>query len=407
MIRAREAHAVALFLFFSASLISLLGCSESERPLFSDSIIPALIRFHMNDSTVSEFFGERDGGQWVLYNGEETIRLRPINDTLWRVPVFSGVWMLRPNADKSTYTGRWVDSLRPWDDGAYNVPLSVSLEQKPKSNQGVDSLLLNGTWDVWFGGEKTGGTDAQLDIHNQRGRLSGTMRTPTGDYRYLTGTCIDGKLKLQTFDGAHLYLFTATYDNGQWNDGIFFSGNHYATEWFGRRAEATQDEGQMEVLDVSDEDLTATFINRSGQTDTLSLVSDSLIVLDVLGTWCPNCMDEVHLLAGLTKPGVRFISLAFERDTAAYLAYQRLDDFASQMQMEWEIYLGGKANKRVAANAFPFLNRVTSFPTTLFIRGNQVVVHSGFNGPATGLRYQSERKRFTDQLGSITSLESR
>jgi thiol-disulfide isomerase/thioredoxin len=163
----------------------------------------------------------------------------------------------------------------------------------------------------------------------------------------------------------------------------------------------------MEVLHVSDEDLTATFINRSGQADTISLLSDSLIVLDILGTWCPNCMDEVRLLAGLTAPNARFVSIAFERDTVTSEAYKRLDDFASEMQMEWGVYFGGRASKRVAADAFPFLDRVVSFPTTLFIQGNQVTVHTGFNGPATGLRYKSELTRFADQLNGFSSLENR
>jgi thiol-disulfide isomerase/thioredoxin len=401
------ARAFLFFLAFLTSLVSIIGCSDAERANLSGSSVSALIRFEMNDSVVSEFIGKREGENWVLYNGEETIALQHINDTLWRVPVFSGSWALRVDASESYYTGRWVDSLRPWDEGAYNVPLSITLKDKPKVNRGEHSLPPSGTWDVWFNGEKTGSADAQLDIDNHGERLSATMRTQTGDYRYLTGTCINEELRLQTFDGAHLYLFTATYSNGNWNDGVFFSGNHYQTEWIGISATPIPDKDPMEVLHVSDEDLTATFINRSGQADTISLLSDSLIVLDILGTWCPNCMDEVRLLAGLTAPNARFVSIAFERDTVTSEAYKRLDDFASEMQMEWGVYFGGRASKRVAADAFPFLDRVVSFPTTLFIQGNQVTVHTGFNGPATGLRYKSELTRFADQLNGFSSLENR
>ena len=35
------------------------------------------------------------------------------------------------------------------------------------------------------------------------------------------------------------------------------------------------------------------------------------------------------------------------------------------------------------------------------------MVHSGFNGPATGERYTVEKKRFQDQLNGFTSLENR
>lgn len=402
--RSNTSDSLAFFLVSFGALLATVSCSDANGSHLSDQSAPALIRFNMNDSTVSEFIGEFDGDSWVLYNGKEAIALQPANDTLWRVPVFSGSWSLTTDHTKSVYTGRWVDSLRHSGDGDYSVPLSISLNEKPEVNRGYDSTPRKGTWDVWFNEERLGLADAQLDINHQDDRLSATMRTATGDYRYLTGTCVNHKLRLQTFDGAHLYLFTATYSNGSWQDGMFYSGNHYQTPWVGQRASPLHNENPMEILHVSDADLTAAFINRSGQNDTVSLVSDSLIVVDILGTWCPNCMDEVRLLESLKTPSARFISLAFERDTTARLAYKRLDGFASELQMDWNVYWGGKASKQVAAKAFPFLDRVISFPTTLFIRGNQVVVHSGFNGPATGSYYTSERQHFVDQLSGFTSL---
>jgi phage I-like protein len=115
-------------------------------------------------------------------------------------------------------------------------------------------------------------------------------------------------------------------------------------------------------------------------------------------------MDEVRLLTTLDHSGARFISMAFERDTSTSANYRNLDRFAQEMGINWELYWGGRANKKAAANAFPFLDQVISFPTTLFIQGNEVTVHSGFNGPATGRRYAIETKRFQDQLNGATSL---
>lgn len=389
-----------------AALLSISGCSNSTNSNQTANTTPVLIEFEMNDSTTTEFIGAFDGNLWSVFNGAEEISMQPVNDTVWRVPVFGGSWVLKEGSGVEDYEGYWVDSLRASNGSVYTVPLTISVGSKPKNQTNDRTALPDGTWDVWFGKRTDVIADAQLDVAYKNDRLQATMRTPTGDYRYLTGTCINQKLRLQTYDGAHLFLFTASYVNGNWVGGQFFSGNHYQTTWSATRSDPTAGENPMQVFAVSNQDLTASFINREGKVDTLSLLSDSLIVLDVLGTWCPNCMDEVRLLAGVHRQGARFISIAFERDTLAAAAYQRLDGFASEMNMDWEVYLGGRASKGIAADAFPFLDRVLSFPTTLFIQNNTVVVHSGFNGPATGERYELERERFNNQLKGVTSLES-
>ena len=367
-----------------------------------------LFRFSLNDSTKAVFDGQRSGNDWSLFNGDEIIALSAINDTLWRVPVFNGSWVLTSDNDPLLYSGFWVDSIRSKGAPVYRVPLEVTAPTQPLVASSAQPIFIGGTWDVWFGEPSASQPDAQLDIDRRSDGLHGTMRTPTGDYRYLKGGMIGDNLQLQTFDGAHLYVFTAKYDRGSWLNGRFFSGNHYHTTWVGAPATPGEDVDPMVTLEVPDSQLYAHFIGRNGSEDTLSLLStnNELIVLDVLGTWCPNCMDEVRLLNALNHPGARFISLAFERDTSATATYRNLDRFAQEMGINWELYWGGKANKKVAANAFPFLDQVISFPTTLFIQGNEVTVHSGFNGPATGKRYALETKRFQDQLDGFTSLEN-
>ena len=131
-------------------------------------------------------------------------------------------------------------------------------------------------------------------------------------------------------------------------------------------------------------------------------------VLDVLGTWCPNCMDEVRLLAALPMEHADQLSMAFERPDSAAEAYERLNHFRTEMGVDWDVVLGGKASKQVAANAFPFLDRIISFPTTLFIQHDGTVhVHSGFNGPATGAAYEEEVAAFKRYAAPVISLENR
>ena len=382
------------------------GCGDlphSPQPPFSHG---ANVEFVLNDSVTASFLGSRKDAVWSLYNGDEVLTLTPLNDSTWKVPVFNGSWRLQKERRGDSYRGYWVDSLRN-PSGSYRVPLRVlptpANQQATIEPQGLPS----GTWDVWFGVDSSASPGSQLDITAAGSALRATIRTPTGDYRYLTGNLVGNALQLQTFDGAHLFVFTASLQDGSWVDGHFYSGNHYHTTWRAAHGSPTPDENPMRSLVVPDEDLRVSIVDRAGKGNSISLRSDSLVVLDILGTWCPNCMDEVRLLHELYSPQARFLSVAFERDTNPISSYERLDVFADELNVDWDIFLGGKASKKSAADAFPFLDHVISFPTTLFIRGNDVMVHSGFNGPATGERYIMEKKRFQDQLNGFTSLENR
>lgn len=59
------------------------------------------------------------------------------------------------------------------------------------------------------------------------------------------------------------------------------------------------------------------------------------------------------------------------------------------MDLNYGFYLGGEASTKQAGIVFHALNGVYSFPTTLFLnkKGEIVQVHSGFDGPGTGIHF--------------------
>jgi hypothetical protein len=117
-------------------------------------------------------------------------------------------------------------------------------------------------------------------------------------------------------------------------------------------------------------------------------------------------MDEARLLSSLAPdyPELEFVSLAFERSDDER-AVKRLNQFRSEMNLSWEVVLGGRASKRDAAAAISALDTVHSFPTTLFwpAAGSGVPkVHKGFNGPATGQGYEVEVETFRSELDRLS-----
>ncbi|MBO75098.1 MAG: hypothetical protein CMD33_07490 [Flavobacteriales bacterium] len=360
--------------------------------------------FTLNDSVQASFPVSLSDTTWVVYNGVEAIPLDRLTNSTYKTPVFNGTLTLEDGR-----SGYWTDSLRPkTKSGSYRVPFELRTSSTSPPN-----ISIAGHWDVWFGGQNNdqdGAASAQLDLRDSGTTIEGTMRTTTGDYRYLSGSFDGTSLALQTFDGAHLFYFDATYSEGQWTNGSFYSGNHYRTSWSGAPATPWESSVRFERITPPVDSLIVRFIDPEGKPSQRSLIPEPnhITVVDVLGTWCPNCMDEVRLLTSLDMENVNQLSVAFERPDSVALAYARLKTFQAEMGMDWDVVLGGKANKKVAAAAFPFLDRVISFPTTLFIQHDGTVhIHSGFNGPATGAPYKEERAAFQRHTTPSTSLENR
>ena len=381
-------------------VLALFACSTNKPnpPSFNHLV------FLLNDSTHATFPVTILDTAWIIHNGGEDIQLDLLTNTTLKVPVFNGTLTLESEA-----RGHWTDSLRPRSsDGSYRV--SFKLAELPLTGAFTP---IAGSWDVWFGDQiapKNDSPDAQLDLRSFENKVYGTMRTPTGDYRYLSGSFDGTDLTLQTFDGAHLFFFDATYDGVRWINGHFYSGVHYHTSWSTRPATPRQTNVALNELNPRKDSLLVRFIEPGGRLSQRSLVPEKgcVTVVDILGTWCPNCMDEVRLLNTLSSAKIDRLSVAFERPESTADAYARLNAFRSEMGVGWEIVLGGRANKKDAADAFPFLDNVVSFPTTLFIQNDGTVhVHSGFNGPATGLQYQAEIDAFQQYATPSISMENR
>jgi hypothetical protein len=65
----------------------------------------------------------------------------------------------------------------------------------------------------------------------------------------------------------------------------------------------------------------------------------------------------------------------------------------------------GGANKLEANRKLPMLNRVLSYPTTILLdrEGKVRRIHTGFNGPATGLKYEEFTEEFDRLVKQLLS----
>ncbi|PPK84095.1 AhpC/TSA family protein [Neolewinella xylanilytica] len=335
----------------------------------------------------------------VIHNGEEEI-LVPAEDIETGRDQSIGRDTLRINFpvydthisafhEENVIEGVWVVHYRE----NYRIPFKAyfgkdfrftSLRKEPVAD-------LTGTWAVDFAGSGAeAGYPGVAEFRQQGNELTGTIRTETGDYRYLEGTVQGNKMYLSVFDGSHAFLFEALIREDGSLTGTFRSGRHYITDWTAERdaeAELTSPDELTRLREAVP--LAFAFPTAEGDTVRLADIQGPKLV-QLFGTWCPNCRDETNFLkqylAGNDVEDLQVIALAFEQygaeDDRSKAAVRRYRD---NMEVDWPILLAASNDKREAGQALPMLNKVISYPTLLFVDRNNRVrrIHTGFNGPAT------------------------
>ena len=302
-------------------------------------------------------------------------------------------------------------------DAPYRVPFAADygLDYRfaPVANAGPAAAMA-GTWAVTFRDNEH--TFEAVGLFEQNGtRLTGTFMTPTGDYRYLEGQVAGDSLQLSTFDGVHLYVFTAGLQADGTLAGEWFSGLTGYRTWTARRDPnaALPDADQLTALKPGFERLDFALPNLRG--DTVRPDDDAyrgkVRVIQVFGTWCPNCMDETAFLAPWYRQnrdrGVEVIGLAFEAKNDFDYARRRIEKVVTRLDVDYPFLFAGSTSEADRAAALPAVDRIMSFPTTLFLdrQGRVRRIHTGFTGPGTGAYYADFVREFNHTIDTLLAEE--
>ena len=231
------------------------------------------------------------------------------------------------------------------------------------------------------------------EFQQKGNKLTGTFLTETGDYRFLEGEVQGDKVYLSVFDGAHAFLFEAKIINHDEMIGSFRSGKHYKILWEAKRNEnfKLKNADELTFLKEGFDKIEFEFPNTDGKMISLndSKYQGKAKIVQIFGTWCPNCRDETLFLADYLKKNnpqdLEVIALAFEKNRALSKATKTVKRYKDKLNLPYEMLIAGYYDKEEAAKSLPMLNHILSYPTMIFIdKNNQVQkIHTGFMGPAT------------------------
>ncbi|WP_411768484.1 peroxiredoxin family protein [Winogradskyella sp. A3E31] len=348
-----------------------------------------------------------------IYNAEEVIEVDEVdyrNDSIFiKAPVFEGYFAGTFNGDN--FSGDFIkeslDRIVPFT-AEYNNDQRFITESAANEN-------VSGVWEMVFSEGIEGDEYIAKGIFEQKGTsITGTIRTTTGDYRYLDGVMEGNTMKLSTFDGAHAFLFTAQVSDSTLV-GTFYSGNHWKEPFVGKRNADYElpDANELTFLNEGYDKLDFSFPDANGNMVSLDdeRFKDKVVVVQIMGTWCPNCLDESKYYSQFYKDNsdkdLEFVALAFEYAKTEEKAFNSIERLREKIDITYPILLAqyGSSDKGEAQEKLPMLNHVLSYPTSIFIdkEGKVRKIHTGFNGPATGEKYVEFKEEFESFIDELLS----
>jgi peroxiredoxin len=308
-------------------------------------------------------------------------------------------------------TGKWTRHLAAND---VSIPFTAKYNVKERFTQHTPAKSnITGRYATYFGK----GTDSSFAVgeFKQKGNIVyGTFLTSTGDYRFLEGIVDGDSVKLSTFDGSHAYYFTAVVKNNNLENGIFYAGIGDGKEnWIARKDDkaALPDERSLATTKPGNNRLNFSFPDLSGKNVSINdkRFENKVVVITLMGSWCPNCMDETGFLSTWYKQnksrGVEVIGLSYERTTDFEKSKTALAGFLKRFDVQYPVLITGvtPSDPQKAEKSLPQLTGIKGFPTTIFIdkKGNVREVHTGFNGPGTGAHYEEFKKEYNKLVDNL------
>ena len=390
-------------------LVLLVFIFLGFHPIYAQNIWTGALHRPDGHSIVFNFELTTRQNKPVIYllNGTDKFLVDGIhfqNDSVFiQMPVFESQFkakVVAPNLWQGT-----------WRKGTATIPVELPFTatiHPNKFQQTVPAVAnLSGRWQVTF--TRPNGTlrPAIAEFAQKDNNITGTFLTPSGDYRYLSGIVVRDTLKLSTFDGSHAYLFNAIAVNDTLLENGFFYSDVTATEKFTavKNSKAhLPDSIAATYMKPGETTLRFTFPELNHQPVSVqdSAFRNKVVVLQIMGSWCPNCMDETQFLSkfydAYKNQGVAVIALAYELSTDFNRSKASLEKFKQRFNVQYPILITGAAvnDSLKTQKTLPALQAIKVFPTLIFIGkdGKVAKIDTGFYGPGSGVYYKKFQEEF-------------
>ena len=310
--------------------------------------------------------------------------------------------------------GELVGQYGPMLNKTY--PVTARRHQpEPKSTAAAPSI--SGLWEIAVKSGK--GELAWRFIVQQHGvDVSAAILRVDGDTGALTGSYKDGKFVLSHFSGGRpsMMVITPAADGSLALEMTDLFGTTQRTALRPEMARAkglappadpdrhTTVKDRAEPFRFSFPDLTGKIVSNTD-----AQFQGKVVLVNVTGSWCPNCHDEAPFLEEMYKKyrakGVEVVGVDFE-EADQLQDPVRMRAFAKRYGTDYTVLIAGatgEVNEKLSQ-----MKNFNAWPTTFFIGkdGRVAHVHAGFPSSASGKKYAEAKQDFTQTVERLLAVKA-
>jgi thiol-disulfide isomerase/thioredoxin len=231
-----------------------------------------------------------------------------------------------------------------------------------------------------------------------------------GDTGALQGTFKDGKFLLSHFSGARASVFEVKL----LPDGTLDILQNGTTKLTATRSAEAKAKGLPEPSDPSrfttvkdpTKPFTFAFNDLSGKlvTNGDPRFQGKVVLINITGSWCPNCHDEAPFLEALYKKyhsrGLEIVALSFE-EAEQLKDPARLRAFVKKYGIEYTVLLAGDTSD--AKEKLAQTQNWNAWPTTFFVGRDGLVrgAHAGFPSSGSGQLFTQAKEDFEARVEKL------
>jgi thiol-disulfide isomerase/thioredoxin len=131
-----------------------------------------------------------------------------------------------------------------------------------------------------------------------------------------------------------------------------------------------------------------------------------VVLVNITGSWCPNCHDEAPFLEELYRKyhelGLEIVALDFEQ-AEQLKSLSRLQAFIKRYGIEYTYLIAGEPSQ--LNEKIPEAENLNAWPTTFFVGRNGLVrsIHTGFTSRASGELDSRLKESVRNEIGQLLS----
>ncbi len=267
----------------------------------------------------------------------------------------------------------------------------------PETGAGGSAPSLAGEWILTSDGTiHPGRPNVWRFLVKQSGaEISASILRLDGDTGTLSGKLQSGRLVLSHFSGARPMLLEGLLRADGSLEGTLNRRTKFTavrkSEALAKGLPLPPDPSRYTSVKDPSEPLRFQFPDLEGRTVSNAdpRFRGKVVIVNIMGSWCPNCQDEGPFLAELYRKyhdqGLEIVGLCFESGDLE-TDRKQVRAFMRRHGINYPMLLAGVVEPGAVPKALPQLVNFDSYPTSIFLGRDGRVrgVHDGFASPATG-----------------------